>query len=102
MRRGENSSLTRGDRAYFRKDFPCTLAQGGFLLVHQKQPPHAETQSLSWGSAHPSLVTRAPHSLSQTGQHFPGILPGCLQGVGGQGRGSQWTLPFCQKDLVSR
>lgn len=43
-----------------------------------------------------------PHSPSQAGQHCPGILPGYLQGADGQGRGSHWTLPFCQQGPVSR
>lgn len=64
--------------------------------------PSPQTWNLSWGSVCPSSpVMQAPHSPSQTGQHFPGILPGYLQGVAGQGRGSHWTLPFCQQDLVS-
>lgn len=42
------------------------------------------------------------HSPSHTGQHCPRILPGYLQGAGGQGRGSHWTLPFCQQGPVSR
>lgn len=48
----------------------------------------------------PSRSDSGPHSPSQTGQHCPGILPGCLQGTGGQGRDSHWTLPFCQQGLV--
>jgi hypothetical protein len=54
----------------------------------------------------PTLCTSpsnpSPYLPSQTGQHCPGILPGYLQGTGGQGRGSHWTLPFCQQGLVSR
>lgn len=57
-------------------------------------------RSFSAASAFPSHSHPRPHSLSQTGQHCPGILPGCLQGTGGQGRGSHWTLPFCQQGLV--
>lgn len=50
----------------------------------------------------PVQVGACPHSPSQTGQHCPRILPGYLQGAGGQGRGSHWTLPFCQQGPVSR
>ena len=79
------------------------LVQGGFCRFCRGNPPAPtpRPRASPGAAASPPPGDWSPHSLSQTGQHSPGVLPGCLQGVGGQGGGSHWILPFCQKGLVN-